>query len=214
MKSCAVCSHPFPPESLFPLEMVKSTVFKHIERDHPQVDRHSFICEKDLRRYRTLRDEEILRDSHPQLQASERAVLKALGEKLLIASQAQKEEQPSLGEWLSDRLTLLAGSWGFISVFFLLLVIWMFVNSYLMIYNPFDPYPYILLNLLLSCLAAIQAPIILMSQNRQNDTDRKRADIDYQTDLKAELEIRAINSKIDHLMKLMWEHNSFEKKAS
>jgi uncharacterized membrane protein len=82
---------------------------------------------------------------------------------------------------------------------------WMFINSYILISRPFDPYPFILLNLVLSCLAAIQAPIIMMSQNRQEARDRVRALNDYQVNLKAELEIRHLHQKIDHLMSHQWQ---------
>ncbi|MDO8092025.1 MAG: DUF1003 domain-containing protein [Candidatus Brocadiales bacterium] len=92
------------------------------------------------------------------------------------------------------------GSWGFISAFFVFLGIWIIVNVYVLMRKPFDPYPFILLNLLLSCLAAIQAPVILMSQNRLEAKDRLRSQYDYQVNLKAELEIRHLHEKIDHLL--------------
>ena len=86
-----------------------------------------------------------------------------------------------------------------------ILVFWILVNSLILAFKPFDPYPFILLNLILSCLAAIQAPIIMMSQNRQEAKDRLRASHDYQINLKAELEIRQLHQKLDHLLSRQWE---------
>jgi len=111
----------------------------------------------------------------------------------------------SLGQRAADRLTAVMGSWGFILIFFLFLIIWILINSYFLISyfstDPFDPYPFILLNLALSCLAAIQAPIILMSQNRQSQKDRLRAEYDYQVNKKAEKEIQEIKKDLDKLVK-------------
>jgi uncharacterized membrane protein len=97
-------------------------------------------------------------------------------------------------------VALLAGSWIFIIAFFSFIFLWMAVNFTLWSITPFDPYPFILLNLLLSCLAAIQAPNIMMSQNRQEKKDRSKAEHDYKINLKAELEIKLLSEKIDHLM--------------
>jgi uncharacterized membrane protein len=97
------------------------------------------------------------------------------------------------------------GSWRFISLFIAVMVIWIIINTIALLSKPFDPFPYILLNLVLSCLAAIQAPIIMMSQNRQEAKDRLRAEFDYRVNLKAELEIRQLHDKIDHLLEHQWQ---------
>ena len=106
---------------------------------------------------------------------------------------------------MADRLAAFGGSWTFLGIFALVMMAWMFVNSYLLAARPFDPYPFILLNLVLSCLAAIQAPVIMMSQNRQQARDRMGAIHDYQVNLKAELEIRHLHQKMDHLLSHQWE---------
>ena len=90
-------------------------------------------------------------------------------------------------------------------MFGLFLLTWIVINSLVLLWRPVDPYPYIFLNLLLSCLAAIQAPVIMMSQNRQEEKDRRRAEHDYKVNLKAELEIRQIHEKLDHLLNKQWE---------
>ena len=113
------------------------------------------------------------------------------------------QETRSFGERLADRVAQVGGSWYFISVFGALLVIWMLINSVLLA-KAFDPYPYILLNLVLSCLAAVQAPIIMMSQNRQADIDRLNASNDYQVNVKAELEVLQIHEKLDRLREQDW----------
>lgn len=110
----------------------------------------------------------------------------------------------SLGERLADRIATFGGSWSFLISFAVFLVIWIIINSVVLLIHPIDPYPFILLNLVLSCLASIQAPIIMMSQNRQEAKDRLRSQHDYQVNLKAELEIRHLHEKVDHLLSHQW----------
>lgn len=109
----------------------------------------------------------------------------------------EKEKAWTMGERLADRIATFGGSWTFLIFFFLMLCGWILANIYLFKSHPPDPYPFILLNLVLSCLAAVQAPIIMMSQNRQEQIDRRRADYDYHVNLKAEREIRALHEKLD-----------------
>jgi uncharacterized membrane protein len=115
------------------------------------------------------------------------------------------EQKLTFGERLADRIADFGGSWNFIVIFGGVLLLWVAVNSMIIISRPFDPYPFILLNLVLSCLAAIQAPVILMSQNRQESRDRLRSEHDYLINLKAELEIRHLHEKIDHLLMNHWQ---------
>lgn len=122
-------------------------------------------------------------------------------EKLLLQSISDaKDEQLSVGQRLADRVARFGGSWKFISWFAIVLAVWIGINLVFTGRNRFDPYPFILLNLLLSCLAAIQAPVIMMSQNRQEEKDRKRNENDYVVNLKAEIEIRTLHQKVDLLM--------------
>ncbi len=113
-------------------------------------------------------------------------------------------EQLTFGQRISDKLADVAGSWGFISAFGVVLGIWVLLNTVALVHH-WDKYPYILLNLFLSMLAAIQAPVIMMSQNRQEDRDRVRAEHDYEINLKAELEIQQIQKKLDGLREGQWE---------
>ncbi|HKJ09073.1 MAG TPA: DUF1003 domain-containing protein, partial [Gammaproteobacteria bacterium] len=134
-------------------------------------------------------------------------VVQSLREHEILARNvdAEFEQQLTLGERLSDRLAEFGGSWTFLIAFGGVLALWIVVNTALLVRHPFDPYPFILLNLVLSCLAAVQAPVIMMSQNRQEDRDRLRAQHDYQVNMKAELEIRQLHEKIDHMLSTQWQ---------
>lgn len=107
----------------------------------------------------------------------------------------------TLGQRAADKLTKIAGSWGFIISLAIFLVLWMIINAIWLTQSQWDPYPFILLNLVLSCLAAIQAPIILMSQNRSNERDRQRAEYDYAVNRKAEREVEEIRKIITKIEK-------------
>jgi len=111
----------------------------------------------------------------------------------------EEEERLTVGERIADKVAAFGGSWTFILLFGFVLATWMGVNGYLLGAHPYDPYPFILLNLGLSALAALQAPVIMMSQNRQATKDRMKADLDYQINLKAELEIAQLHSKVDRI---------------
>ncbi len=110
------------------------------------------------------------------------------------------EEELTTGQRISDKVAHFGGSWAFIISFFIVLVIWILFNTLAPLQDNFDPYPFILMNLVLSCIAALQAPIIMMSQNRQEEKDRKRSENDYLINLKAELEVRGLHQKIDLLL--------------
>ncbi|MVZ67233.1 DUF1003 domain-containing protein [Sphingobacterium sp. DK4209] len=110
------------------------------------------------------------------------------------------KEVLSQGQRISDKVARFGGSWTFIILFAVVLIIWILYNSTLPTKDQFDPYPFILMNLVLSCVAAMQAPIIMMSQNRQEEKDRMRAENDYLVNLKAELEIRSLHQKMDMLL--------------
>ena len=133
-----------------------------------------------------------------------------------VAQDSAAGEKNTFGQRAADKLAKGAGSWGFIIVFFIILLIWISMNAVLLT-KPFDPYPFILMNLILSCLAAIQAPVIMMSQNRQEEKDRLRAKNDYKVNLKAEIIIEDIHQKLDAIMEvqqsLIEQMNKTEKQA-
>jgi uncharacterized membrane protein len=145
--------------------------------------------------------DELLNTENDHLKKLNEIVLQSIEqEKLLLESLAQDTEKLSSGQKMADKVARFGGSWKFISWFAALIIIWIGVNLLLISRERFDPYPFILLNLVLSCLAAIQAPVIMMSQNRQEEKDRKRNENDYAVNLKAEIEIRTLHQKIDLLM--------------
>lgn len=134
-----------------------------------------------------------------QLVKMHRIVAETLREESLLNQRLREdaEEKASFGERLADKVASFGGSWTFIIFFGTVLVCWIILNTLVLVQRPFDPYPYILLNLVLSCIAALQAPIIMMSQNRQEAKDRRRAENDYMVNLKSEIEIRHLHEKID-----------------
>jgi len=153
--------------------------------------------------------EKLFRMKYEQLGKQEKHVTHHLAERTHIARNVAQDysEQLTFGQRLADKVASFGGSWTFISIFAGVMVVWVILNSFILIEygsKSFDPYPYILLNLFLSMLAAIQAPIILMSQNRQSYKDRLSAEHDYEVNLKAELEIITLHEKIDLLRETQW----------
>jgi uncharacterized membrane protein len=150
----------------------------------------------------------MLRREWENLSGRERTVIEAVLRRLALSRNPNREfrEAQTYGERLSDRMAALGGSWGFIIAFLFILAIWMVLNTGILgpRHEAFDPYPYILLNLFLSMLAAFQAPVILMSQNRQAKRDRLDAQHDYEVNLKAELEVRLLHDKVDLLRDQQW----------
>jgi len=166
------------------------------------------VCSNDLSVARNDRIEELILEDKGEISKLEMEVLKSFEEHEILAENlnAKLQSSQTISDKVADKIAKFGGSWKFIISFIVLIFIWMIFNTWFFIDNkgPFDPYPYILLNLVLSCLAAIQAPIIMMSQNRQAKRDRLKSDYEYTTNLKAELEVRQLNAKIDQLMKKHW----------
>lgn len=151
----------------------------------------------------------VLRGGFDALPERERGVVKHFIERAHISRNTNREfdAQQSFGQRVADKVATFGGSWTFIIIFMMILLSWIALNSYLLARrnDAFDPYPYILLNLFLSMLAAIQAPVIMMSQNRQSAKDRMDAANDYEVNLKAELEILSLHEKVDQLCEAKWE---------
>jgi uncharacterized membrane protein len=160
--------------------------------------RHSRIDRRDTAR-------QLLQTELDKLQGQERAIVERFIAKRQVARNVDREfdQARTFGERVADRVAEVGGSWSFIIAFGVFLAVWMAINS-LVLAKAFDPYPYILLNLCLSCLAAIQAPIIMMSQNRQTTADRLRAENDYQVNVKSELEILQVHEKLNQLREQDW----------
>jgi uncharacterized membrane protein len=204
---CQFCGKSFPVGELFPVAMVRSAIQDVIRREKPDWQTDGYICHADLNRYRTQYVEDILSTERGELSSLETEVLQSLRQHEAIASNVnlEFEQETTFGNRLADRMASFGGSWRFLMGFSVVMFLWITVNSVVALWRPFDPYPYILLNLALSCLAAIQAPVIMMSQNRQEAKDRLRSENDYRVNLKAELEIRQLHSKLDLLLTHQWQ---------
>lgn len=207
MPICEICRRELPAEQLVAAALVRPGVAELIRARHPQWSGVGLICEDDLHRYRWEHVEDLLERDRGELSALEREVLQSLQDQDLVAADpsADFEVGRTVGEKLADSVAHFGGSWRFILVFGVVMCGWVAVNSWAFFGRPFDPFPYILLNLVLSCLAALQAPIIMMSQNRQEAKDRLRSENDYRINLKAELEIRHLHNKIDHVLNQQWQ---------
>ncbi len=187
--------------------VVRPALVSLIERETGRWDENGWICLDDLQRFQHKYVEHLLEDEKGELTQLEQRVLESLRDQEILSQNPETEFDAglTLGQRAADRIADFGGSWIFIGIFALVMLSWMLLNSYVLATRPFDPYPYILLNLVLSCLAAVQAPVIMMSQNRQEARDRQHALHDYQVNLKAELEIRHLHQKIDHLLSRQWE---------
>ncbi|KPJ72133.1 hypothetical protein AMJ52_07325 [candidate division TA06 bacterium DG_78] len=203
---CQICGEQKKRNEVIPAELVREPLVETIRKTHPDWSPSGYICIADLNHFRAQYVKDVLEMGKGELSILEEQVMQSLKEQELLSKNINIEfdQKLSLGEHMADRLAEFAGSWRFIMMFFGVLVLWITVNSIVLILRPFDPYPFILLNLVLSCLAAIQAPVIMMSQNRQEARDRLRAEHDYLVNLKAELEIRHLHEKIDHLLRNQW----------
>lgn len=206
-KTCAVCGKNFALRDLVPGIAVRDVIANEILREHADWSQEKFICRADVNRYRSKYVHTLLESEKGELTSLEQEVLHSLHEHETLSKDVDTEfeHEWTAGERWADRIATFGGSWTFLICFAVFLALWIGFNSVVLYSRPPDPYPYILLNLVLSCLAAIQAPVIMMSQNRQEAKDRLRSQHDYQVNLKAELEIRHLHEKVDHLLSHQWE---------
>ena len=204
---CQICKKQKKPSEIIPAELVSQPVSDTIKKNYPDWTNDGYICLSDLNHFRALHVKNVLETEKGELTNLENQVMKSLEEHEILSKNINEEfdQKLTLGEKLADKMAVGAGSWRFIIGFAIILIIWISLNSVILLWKPFDPYPFILLNLVLSCIAAIQAPIILMSQNREEAKDRLRSEHDYRVNLKAELEIRHLHEKMDHLLMNQWQ---------
>lgn len=180
---------------------IRNNLMQEIQKDYPQFDDNSSLSLLELTHFRQLYIRNLLSTEVGKLTELEHTVLDNINNNHLIADEASEIKNPStIGQLWADRIATFGGSWNFLFIFGLFLLSWMALNILFFGNKGFDPYPFILLNLILSCIAAVQAPIIMMSQNRLEEKDRERAKNDYMVNLKSELEIRLLHEKIDQLL--------------
>lgn len=193
----------FPESEKLYAKAVRKAIFDLIKKDHPSFNKKSLISVSELNQYRQKYISEYLLDEVGELSELEKDVLQTIKNQESITKLSALEldaTQYNYGQRLADKIASFGGSWKFIIIFGAFIFVWMCINIIFLASKPFDPYPFILLNLILSCLAALQAPVIMMSQNRQEEKDRERSKQDYMINLKSELEIRMLHEKLDHLI--------------
>lgn len=202
---CAICGEATREPIAF--GMVRPSLAAGLAAAHPELTPNDVICRKHLTEQRTRYVEQLLERERGELSQLERQVVASLAHEEMVArdTEAAWAGKRTFGERISDAVAEFGGSWGFIISFFVVLLGWIGFNAWAIQRAVFDPYPFILLNLVLSCIAALQAPIIMMSQKRQEAKDRLRSENDYRVNLKAEFEIRHLHEKLDHLINSQWE---------
>ena len=191
------------------LQELSPTIRNQIKHDYSGAKPESFICGNHLLKYRLRQVNRMLRSDSKRNRKINRKLTRALNNnsyRITNVNQVLKQ-QLTFGQKVSDAVARFGGSWGFIFAFVGFLLLWMIINGLELFGIHFDPYPYILLNLALSCVSAIQAPIIMMSQNRSADHDRLGASNDYHVNLKSEHELRILHAKLDHLNQDQLPHN-------
>lgn len=205
--ACAVSGKRRPRRAMIALDSLRPTLADRIRQDYPELEPDALISRTEVARYRSIYVADLLKAEHGELTELDRRVAESIANQDTLAENVEEEyeDHRTLGERLSDHLANFGGSWAFLISFGLMLVVWMLVNILRGEQDAFDPYPFILLNLVLSCLAAIQAPIIMMSQKRQEAKDRLHSENDYRVNLKAELEIRHLHEKMDYLLQRQWQ---------
>ncbi len=203
---CAITGAWLAPEHLVPVASLRPIIRSRILDRYPHVGATDAIdCREAVRLHEEYMAQLMTEEARSiAMIEDEIASSHALHDAMIARVGHEPQERRSSGEIWADRLAAYGSSWGFMLGFIALLLIWIVVNLEMGSTNAFDPYPFILLNLLLSCLAALQAPVIMMSQRRQEAKDRLRAQSDYEVNLRAELEIRNLQKKMDHLLRSQW----------
>ena len=183
--------------------VIKDTLLSYIQKDFPNFNEDNSLSISELNEYREKYITNYMVQQLGVLNDLERTVLESINDETLLTNQLDDDEQDqnsTFGQKIADKVAAFGGSWTFIISFVTFLLSWIGINAFVFLNKGSDPYPFILLNLILSCVAALQAPVIMMSQNRQEEKDRERAKKDYMINLKAELQIRILNERVDHLV--------------
>ena len=206
--SCCVCAQPLVNGHCRPVRALRPGIAQRLRLEIPRpVENTELVCKSCISRLRVEYMLQRLESDRGALSALEADVARKAAEHSPVAEDlvSRFEQGSTRGERMADGVARVGGSWPFVVAFFGFILIWMAINAHTFRDEPFDPYPFILLNLVLSCLAAIQAPIIMMSQNRAAAKDRLQADQDFRVNLKAELEVAGLHEKVDHLLHAQWE---------
>jgi uncharacterized membrane protein len=181
---------------------VRESIFNLIKSEYSGFNEDCYISLDELNRYRRLYLSSLITQESGEIDALDKDVMDAIKNNSVLSENIEEAigAKQTIGQKLADKIASFGGSWTFIIIFFIFILCWMGINVWILATRTFDPFPFILLNLILSCLAAIQAPIIMMSQNRKEEKDRLRGENDYKINLKAEIEIKLLSEKIDHMI--------------
>ena len=181
---------------------VREGIFNLIKSEHTGFNEDCFISLDELNHYRRQYLSSLITQETGEINVLDKDVMEAIRNNSVLSENIEEaiEGKLTIAQKLADKIATFGGSWTFIIIFFVFILAWMGINIWILVAKSFDPFPFILLNLILSCLAAIQAPIIMMSQNRREQKDRLRGENDYKINLKAELEIKLLSEKIDHMI--------------
>jgi uncharacterized membrane protein len=192
----------FPISEKVSANSISQNLLEFIRKENPNFNTQHYLALSELTHYREKYIAYYLKKEVGKLTELENTVLNSLRDKTILTDNIDDEDNQkiSFGQHLADKVAEFGGSWRFIISFGVFILLWILLNIIWFQNKGYDPYPFILLNLILSCLASLQAPIIMMSQNRQEEKDRERGKKDYMVNLKAELEIRVLHEKIDHLI--------------
>lgn len=191
----------FPEKDKIRIASVKNNISDLIKKEHPNVTDEEYMSVEELNYFRQKFIENFMEKEIGDLNDLEKMVVKNITEKSTLTDKLEDDHAAiNFSQGLSDKIAKFGGSWNFIIAFLSFMFVWILMNIYFLGQHSFDPFPFILLNLILSCIAALQAPLIMMSQNRQEEKDRQRGKKDYMINLKSEVEIRMLHEKIDHLI--------------
>jgi uncharacterized membrane protein len=199
---CRICGLQKRKDDLVPAERIPASIVDIIVKEYPEWSPEGYICRADLDRIMIQYVRDVVeheKNGYASLEGTINNDIR-VEDHLPKNENVEYEKSMTFGEHISDTLAGFAGSWTFLLVFAGLLFLWVILNSYILLSRPFDPYPYILLNLVLSVIAAVQAPVIIMSQNRQEARDRLHAERDFQVSIHTDAEIHRLHKKIDFLM--------------
>ena len=204
---CQITGKRIPLSEAIHAATIRPGVEKLIKETHPNFQHDGYVSKEALIGFREEYIEHVLEQEKGELTKLDHEVIRSMVEHETIAQNIEKqfEQKTTFGDRLADKVAKFGGSWEFIMLFGAVLFAWIGINTVFLLSHPFDPFPFILLNLVLSCIAAMQAPVIMMSQNRKDAKDRLRGEHDYKVNLKAELEIRQLHEKIDHFTQHMWQ---------
>ena len=199
---CYLSKNNYPLDQLIAYDAIKYQLIKFIQDEYPGFSKGDYILNDSLKIIRKKYLEKLLKLENKELNDIDNQVISAIENNSLISNNLEPalEAKQTFGQKTADKIASFGGSWKFILIFFTFLFGWIALNAIILNLKAFDPYPFILMNLILSTIAALQAPVIMMSQNRQEEKDRQHAENDYLVNLKAELEVRNLHRKMNLLM--------------